>query len=58
MDHKLSQVSKMSNTPDTEERNRLTWQTGIVMACVAAIPVDKLANDLTEVFSRFIASIR
>jgi hypothetical protein len=31
MDHKLSQVSKMSNTPDTEERNRLTWQTGIVI---------------------------
>ncbi|KAJ5046865.1 hypothetical protein NUH16_003365 [Penicillium rubens] len=28
MDHKVSQVSKRSNTPDTEEHNGLTWKTG------------------------------
>jgi hypothetical protein len=31
MDHKLSQVSKRSSTPDTEEHNGLTWQTGIII---------------------------
>jgi hypothetical protein len=31
MDHNLSQVSKGSNTPDIEEYNGLTWQTGIVI---------------------------
>ncbi|KAJ5346822.1 uncharacterized protein N7506_000075 [Penicillium brevicompactum] len=29
MDYKLPQASKRSNTPDTEEHNGLTWQTGI-----------------------------
>ncbi|CAG8110381.1 unnamed protein product [Penicillium nalgiovense] len=28
MDHKVLQVSKRSNIPDTEEHNGLTWQTG------------------------------
>lgn len=31
MDYKLPQASKRSNTPDTEEHNGLTWQTGIVI---------------------------
>jgi hypothetical protein len=31
MVHKLSQVSKRSNTPDIEEYNGLTWKTGIVI---------------------------
>lgn len=31
MDHELSQVTKRSNTLDTEGRNGLTWQTGIVI---------------------------
>ncbi|CAG8155174.1 unnamed protein product [Penicillium nalgiovense] len=28
MNHEVSQVSKRYNTPDTEEHNGLTWQTG------------------------------
>lgn len=31
MDHKVLQVPKRSNIPDTEEHNGLTWQTGTVI---------------------------
>jgi preprotein translocase subunit Sss1 len=31
MDHKLSHVLTRSNTPDTEEHNALTLQTGIAI---------------------------